>query len=462
MPDPKTDLRPICFMVMPFRRKKVGEPRSDDAPPEVDFDALWDKALRPAIERLGYLPVRADYDPGTVIIKDMLERLALADLVLADVSLPNGNVYYEVGLRHVAKETHCVMLAAEWSRQLFDIDQFTAIRYPLTDGNVPDAEAKAIQDILVAKVPALERSRTPYHEFVFGPADELARRGVFRDQVRRLSAFQARVREVRLLRDKEARKGRLQALEQDIGEHARAMPDVAIELLCLIRDEIGWEEALEFVDKLPEATRALPVIREQSLLALAKTGSPEQAIARLEELVKEIGDSAERQGLIGGRYKELWRSARKARIARTEERPAIEEKRHLEKAIEHYQLGMELDYNQYYCSCNLPQLLRARGRRGDEQRAAIIDHFVVAACERAQKRGELDPWLRPTLLGAAFRTGDLDKAQELAERVALEGAAQWHLVSTLNDLADAVKQTKDDEAREALQAIYDELAALVP
>ena len=34
------------------------------------------------------------------IIRDMIERLALSDMVLADVSIPNANVFYEVGVRH--------------------------------------------------------------------------------------------------------------------------------------------------------------------------------------------------------------------------------------------------------------------------------------------------------------------------------------------------------------------------
>jgi hypothetical protein len=33
----------------------------------------------------------------------MIERLAISDLVLADVSIPNGNAYYEVGIRHAAQ-----------------------------------------------------------------------------------------------------------------------------------------------------------------------------------------------------------------------------------------------------------------------------------------------------------------------------------------------------------------------
>jgi hypothetical protein len=48
----------------------------------VNFDALWDKALAPLIEALGYQPVRADQDLGASIILDMLERLYFSDLIL--------------------------------------------------------------------------------------------------------------------------------------------------------------------------------------------------------------------------------------------------------------------------------------------------------------------------------------------------------------------------------------------
>jgi len=44
---------------------------------------------------------------------------------------------------------------------------------------------------------------------------------------------------------------------------------------------------------------------------------------------------------------------------------------------------MSLDLNEYYCACNLPALLRMRGRRGDEERARAIDVQVIAACHPA-------------------------------------------------------------------------------
>jgi hypothetical protein len=461
MGDGTANLR-VCFMVMPFRRRKVEEPKGADAPAELDCDALWDKAFRPAIEQLGYMPIRADYDPGSVIVKDMLERLALADLVLADVSLANGNVYYEVGLRHAAKETDCVLLAAVWSKQLFDIEQFRSVRYPLKDGSIPDDEAKAIRDLVVAKVPKLKASKTPYYEFIRGSPREIERRGIFQDRAARLSEFQASVREARLVQDKEQRKQRILELRQRFSGTALEVADVAIELLYLIRDGLGWADALAFIETLPESTRNLAVVREQHLLAMAETGGSEEAIAKLEELVKELGDSPERQGLIGGRYKRLWRDARKTRLAKGDKRPSLDERQHLDKALGHYTRGMELDYNQYYCSSNIAQLLHARGKQGDAQRAVIIDEFVVAACERAIARSQDDGWTRPTLLGAAFRAGNVAKAQELADRVALDGPVEWKLKSTLADLADAVTLSEHPEVRGALQQIYDDLAQLAP
>lgn len=96
---------------MPFDTKPTGLPLGQH-PSQVDFDALWSRAIKPALENLNYLPIRADEQSGTVIVKDMLEQLVQADLVLADISLSNGNVYYEAGVRHAAKKTGCVLIIA--------------------------------------------------------------------------------------------------------------------------------------------------------------------------------------------------------------------------------------------------------------------------------------------------------------------------------------------------------------
>ena len=131
-------------MIMPYGRRPTQVEPSSNAPGEIDFNALWDRAFAPTIQSLGYDAVRADQDTGALIINQMIERLYFADLVLADMTIPNGNVYYEVGVRQAAKRTGCVLLAADWSKQLFDIAQLRTVRYPLSDGEVGEPAAKAV------------------------------------------------------------------------------------------------------------------------------------------------------------------------------------------------------------------------------------------------------------------------------------------------------------------------------
>lgn len=147
--------RPLCFMIMPYSTKATGMSAPSGAPDKINFDRLWDAALRSAIDKAGYEPVRANEDIGALIINEMIERLAISDLVLADVSIPNGNVYYEVGIRHAAQRQGCIMTAADWARPLFDIDQMRQIRYPLPEESVSDATAQEIVKVIQAAIPEM-------------------------------------------------------------------------------------------------------------------------------------------------------------------------------------------------------------------------------------------------------------------------------------------------------------------
>jgi hypothetical protein len=63
---------------MPVRRG-ISAPASTGAPDKINFDRLWEAALRPAIDKAGYEPVRANEDIGALIINEMIERLAISD-----------------------------------------------------------------------------------------------------------------------------------------------------------------------------------------------------------------------------------------------------------------------------------------------------------------------------------------------------------------------------------------------
>jgi hypothetical protein len=442
--------KPLCFMIMPYGRKPTTA-EAGRGVPEIDFDALWDHAYVPVITALGYEPVRADQDSGALIINQMLERLYFADLVLADMTIPNGNVYYEVGIRHAAKETGCVLLAADWSRQLFDVAQMRTVRYPLPEGDVTEPTAQAIGAAIKDAIASLARGTSPMHESIKGyptRVDESAASSM-KDQMADLSAFQAETRAVRAV----SRAERMQRARELVARYndQRMISPAALALLGLLRDcaetADDWKAVLDFVDGLTIELKAQEVVREQYALALSNAGKHIEAIAALEALVAMSGPTPERLGLLGGRYKRLLKSATTPEDTRA----------YLNKTIDAYERGMELDLNDYYCSCNLPRLYRQRKRKGDEERAQSVLKIVIAQCERAKKRGVADEWLRPTLLGAAFDAGDADKAEELGEEIKEEGAARWKLDSMMWDLQASVAQVADAERRERLAAVLAEL-----
>jgi len=448
--------KPVAFMVMPFGKRNVPHvPKT--APKKIDFDTLWDNAFKPALEELGYIAVRADMESGSVIINDMLARLAFADLVLADITLPNGNVYYEVGIRHVARKTDCVLISAEWSELLFDIKQMRSLRYPLKDGTVPGKEALSIRKKLIKEIDRMKNEETPYYRIVTGTDAKK----VFRKEMEVISSFQAEVKAARMPGSKEERASRVRTLVKKIDVASLRLADVAFELLMLIRDNLLWKDVIGFIGRLPKNFRNHSFTIEQKLLALSKMGDHVIAIAELEELVRLQGETPERLGLIGGRFKELWRKARNARVKRGKKEPGLIEKGYLEQAIEHYRRGMNLDLNEYFCMCNLPLLLRYRKKKGDAEDAAFLDRMTMLVTQRKIDRGEDDGWARKTLLGAAFRLQDIDEVEKQVNEVAKEAQTVWQLKSTMVDIDDTLNHIDDKKAVQSLRKYRDQLMALM-
>jgi hypothetical protein len=436
-------------MVMPYRTRPTGA--QPPAPARVNFDALWEKALVPAIAALGYRPVRADQDLGPLIIKDMLERLYFSDLVLADLTIPNGNVYYEIGIRHAAKNGGCVLIGADWSEPLFDVDQMRQLRYPLPEQEISDETATKIRAVLIESIPKMAGSGSPMYETLDGyPTRVDPRRAqAMQDFLTDFAGFQEAVGVVRLLpRDEQPAAAR--AVRDTYAAKRPVVPAVALEVMMLLRDYAGWEETIAYIDTLPESLSKLPAVRELRCLAQSNAGDHRAAIAALEQLIKLAGPSSERYGLIGGRYKRLADAAQGADRTRL-----------LDLAINAYKQGMETDLNDYYPSSNLPRLYRRRGRPGDEERARTAASVALVACERAKRLHPDDPWIRPTLLGMAFDAGDASKAEELAEQIALEGVAAWKLDTLLKDLKTSTELPTNAAEKDHLLAVVATLEGML-
>jgi tetratricopeptide (TPR) repeat protein len=125
-------MRPLAlhvFVVMPFGSKQG-----------IDFDAVYRDFVKAALEAEGYEVFRADRELRAGEIRsDMFQELLLADLVVADLSIDNPNVWYELGVRHALRARGIVLIQSAREEQPFDLYTDRKLRYHLRDG-VPDPD----------------------------------------------------------------------------------------------------------------------------------------------------------------------------------------------------------------------------------------------------------------------------------------------------------------------------------
>jgi len=142
-----------AFVIMPF-----GEKTGPDGT-AIDFDAVYQALFAPAITAAGLMPHRADADRrGGSIHLDMFQALLLAEFVIADLTLDNPNVWYEIGVRHALRAGGTVLTYALRDRLPFDIAGQRMHRYTLREGKLdPDlveAERIALKDAIEATLGA--------------------------------------------------------------------------------------------------------------------------------------------------------------------------------------------------------------------------------------------------------------------------------------------------------------------
>jgi hypothetical protein len=93
------------FVAMPFGVK----PGEDGC--LIDFDRIFTELIRPALESVGLEVMRADEEQSAGDIRaDMFQELLMADLVVADLTLDNPNVWYELGVRHALRARGVILV----------------------------------------------------------------------------------------------------------------------------------------------------------------------------------------------------------------------------------------------------------------------------------------------------------------------------------------------------------------
>lgn len=107
-----------CFVIQPF----------DDGG---KFDKRYADVFEPAIRDAGLDPYRVDSDPGVSIpIEDIQNGIRRASVCLADITLDNPNVWFELGYALASDKEICLVCSEERTGKYpFDVQHRTIAKY---------------------------------------------------------------------------------------------------------------------------------------------------------------------------------------------------------------------------------------------------------------------------------------------------------------------------------------------
>jgi tetratricopeptide (TPR) repeat protein len=350
-PKPKKGL-PHAFVVMPFGRKQGPDGRW------IDFNAIYNDLIKPALEDAGFESFRADEEAVSGdILTDMFQELLLADLVIADLSIDNANVFYELGVRHSLRKRGLVHIQSGRSYMPFDIFNVRTVPYRTDKNGRPDPEFLEKDKQAIAKISretwasAIDRIHSPIFNLLDGleePDRSSLRTPLATGYWREHSAWAERVQ----IAQRQKRIGDVLLLTEEVSNpliKEEVIAQAGKALRNLGRHELALQQ---YRAGLKLNSRNVGFRREEAF-HLGRLQRYDEAVVKLERLLQDEPHDIEAISYLGRIYKDMW----------TDEWINLDDdqKRHdqafntsfwLKKAVDTYLAGYRLDQNHFYSGVN--------------------------------------------------------------------------------------------------------------
>jgi len=434
----------LCFVDMPFGQKpdlKSGV--------VVDFDQIYNEAIKPAIEACGLEALRGDEErTGGIIHGAMFARLLLAEFVVADLTLANPNVFYELGIRHAAKPFTTVPIFANVSALPFDVALVRAVGYELKKGKLTKAAAKKLKSQLSKRLcDAISGTAThdsPLFQLIPKfPGIDLPEEvtEAFKDRIRQAEEFREILSSARAQSGREGREALL-TIRRELGDLKTVQRAVLIELMSSFRDAEAFDELVELYNSFPAPVKEYVIVRQQFALALNRRNQSddrEKALKILDELLENRGPDPETLGIKGRIHKDIYTEA--ARAGRITAAAALDD------AIDAYTKGFEADPRDYYPGVNAINLLMQKDDTEALKEVARLLPLVSFAVERRGGASSRNYWDLATVLELACIGDDWATANRVLPKAILAAINSFETATTLGNLR-LLKRARERTARE--------------
>ncbi|MEP7298740.1 MAG: tetratricopeptide repeat-containing protein [Burkholderiales bacterium] len=468
-------MTPHAFIAMPFGTK----PDADGQP--VDFNRIFAELLKPSLEEAGFDVFRADQEQRAGDIRfDMFQELLVADLVVADLTLDNPNVWYELGVRHALRARGVMLVQGPRPSQPFDLYTDRKLTYHLLNGAPDPAHLHDDRESITRMARATQgawpgRSSSPVYQLLPELREPEWRKLMLAESNEFSDAQKRWANRLEVARQK-GRPGDILVLADDTPSRALWM-----EAKCSAGDALLRLQRYEFALEQYEAVLAVEPghlgCSQKKAICLGRLKRFEDAREWVRQLTQDHPTSADCWALAGRVEKDQWRHRWRASAKESagEKRPTPAQMREaaaledasLCDAIEAYRTAFTHDPSHHASGIDALILLLLQKHLGGEADAAALDHLhggVLWASLTAARRDPADYWARASLAEAQLH----DQPREIVLRKYMAAVAaanqDWFaLDSTRQTLALLLDlDFRPDDTAAALKVIDREIALAKP
>lgn len=459
-------MEPHVFVVMPFgiKEAQAAIPATNGVPEKpainISFDEVYELLLGPALTKASCVAFRADKEPGAGDIRtDMYFELVTADVILADISILNANVFYELGVRHGVAPRGVLMIHGGWAKRPFDIAPDRTFDY---DGKLfsvkKEERDEAWQQRLDAEVEKLAKNLagalsvdeqtvgSPVYKELVGlvPANwsniQTARAKYFGDV---FADWRGRVEVAKL----NGCPGDILTLADDAPTRFHR-----VKLLWQAADALFSMERFEAALPVLNDLLALDPNHRDGLtrlgLVLARLGKINEAKVHMLNVADKYKGDTEAQGILGRVYKDLWRLEwRELPELADRQLQAVATSSYIASAVRSYDEATRKKFD-YYNGINvvsfvklLEYLKEATGDQPVDCKVADVADLISVVRFAAQNAldcsgldvGQDGVWAAATLGELELVAGDPEKARTLYRHAANAPATTYFNVNSMLD-----------------------------
>lgn len=398
-----------CYVSIPFGKKLDANYR------EIDFDIIYEKVIKPAIEENSLSSLRAeDFAFSSISYNSIITNIINSEVMIADLTTLNPNVVYELGLRHAFRKGITIIIGDRNTKMPFDFSYLQVFMYDWNKINSGEQsqilEFKELLSRILREKAKYASVDSPVYSFLPETSIDAIKNAISEVNTNSLDKQKPLIHSEEVFNE--------------------------LNILKEFQRNSDFQGLISYSKSLPSEIQKNPEVIKLLALALVKSKQSkdeDEAISILLELLNSKTKDPEVYGLLGSIYKRRFdRSG---------------EQKDLENSISFYKQGYYIQPSDYYMGFNV-LILSTYNNTFPTPELLTILKSTRKIVEDKIKDGPTDYWVYLTALELSFFDRDWTKSETYLYNMLSNANEAWLIDVTYEQLKKWESRFNDEEKKQ--------------